>query len=276
MLLLCGMSGAESNYREHTGGDSMRFLTLTVALAMAGISAASQTPAQKPSFEVASVKPSNSGIPGISIQTEPGRFKAINATVSFLIQYAYGLKDFQLSGGPGWIGSDKFDIDAKSEAKAQDLGDREFPPMMRTLLVDRFQLKFHLETRTLPVFDLVMTRGGPKFAHATETGKSGAQRNSGQITISKGTVAGLASALSNILSRRVLDKTGLTGDYDMTLKWTPDEYQAPPLRPNGPPPDPNNPSIFTAVQEQLGLKLEPTKGPVHVLVIDHAEMPSAN
>jgi uncharacterized protein (TIGR03435 family) len=124
-----------------------------------------------PKFEVASVKPSNSGRPGISIETEPGRFKAINATVSFLIQYAYGLKDFQLSGGPGWVGSDKFDIDAKSEAKAQDLGDREFPPMMRTLLADRFQLKFHRETRTMPVFDLVVTKGWAEIRTLDRDGK---------------------------------------------------------------------------------------------------------
>jgi uncharacterized protein (TIGR03435 family) len=148
--------------------------------------------------------------------------------------------------------------------------------MMRTLLEDRFQLKFHWETRTMPVFDLVVTKGGPKFAHATETEKSGAQRNSGQITISKGTVAGLASTLSNILGRRVLDKTGLTGDYDMTLKWTPDDYQAAPLRPNGPPPDPNSPSIFTALREQLGLKLGSTKGPVDVVVIDSVSRPTEN
>src|SRR5690349_18869129 len=85
-------------------------------------------------FEVASIRPANSGRPGISIETEPGRFKAINATVSFFIQYAYGIKEYQLSGGPSWMGSDKFDIDAKSETKGQDLGDREFPSMMRTLL----------------------------------------------------------------------------------------------------------------------------------------------
>ena len=89
-------------------------------------------------------------------------------------------------------------------------------------------------------------------------------------------MANLASLLSNILGKRVLDKTGLSGDYDMTLKWTPDDYQPPPLKPNAPPPDPNNPSIFTALQEQLGLKLESSKGPVEVLVIDSVQKPSEN
>lgn len=228
-------------------------------------------------FDVASIKPANSGRPGMSIETEPGRFKAINATVSFFIQYAYGVKEFQLSGGPSWMGSDKFDIDAKSEIKGQDPGDREFPPMMRTLLVDRFQLKVHWETRSMPVFNLVVAKGGPKFEHASQSANPGTRRNnSGQITISKGTLASLASSLSNILGKIVIDKTGLIGDFDMTLKWTPDDYQQAPFRPNGPPPDPNNPSIFTALQEQLGLRLEDSRGPVEVVVVDSVQKPSAN
>jgi uncharacterized protein (TIGR03435 family) len=233
--------------------------------------AAAQNPPT--AFDVASIKPAGSGRPGMSIETEVGRFKAINATVSFLIQYAYGIKDFQLNGGPGWMGSDTFDIDATSEAKADD---RQFPQMMRALLADRFQLKSHQETRTLPVFDLVIAKDGPKFNHAPETANSGARRGAGQINISKGTVANLASLLSNILGRKVIDKTGLTGDYDMALRWTPDEYERPPLKPNGPPPDPNNPSIFTALQEQLGLRLESSRGPVEVIVVDSVQKPSEN
>jgi uncharacterized protein (TIGR03435 family) len=229
-----------------------------------------QNPASK--FDVASIKPANSGRPGMSIQTETGRFKAINATVSFLIQYAYGIKDFQLSGGPGWIGSDTFDIDATGE-KADD---RQFPQMMRGLLADRFQLKFHQETRTLPVYDLVVAKDGPRLKQASETETAGTRGGGNQITVSKGTVQNLASLLSNILGRKVIDKTGLTGDYDMTLKWTPDDTQPPPLKPNGPPPDPNSPSIFTAVQEQLGLKLESSRGPVEVMVVDSVQKPSAN
>ena len=209
----------------------------------------------------------------MSIETQPDRFKAINAPVSFLIQYAYGIKDFQLSGGPAWMGSDTFDIDARGETKT---GDSEFPQMMRALLADRFQLKFHQETRTLPVFDLVVAKNGPKFQHATEAATGGSRRSSGQLTISKGTMASVASTLSNILGKKVIDKTALTGEYELKLKWTPDDYQAPPLRPNAPPPDPNNPSIFTAIQEQLGLKLESAKGPVEVLVIDSVSKPTEN
>ena len=227
---------------------------------------------QQLAFDVASIKPANSGRPGMSIQTDPGRFKAINANVSFLIQYAYNIRDFQLTGGPAWMDSDTFDIDATGE----NADYRQFPLMMRTLLENRFQLKFHQETRPLPIYDLVVARDGPKFKHAPETATGSTRRSSGQITISKGTVAALASALSNILGRKVIDKTGLTGDYDMTLKWTPDEYQPPPLKPNAPPPDPNNPSIFTAIQEQLGLKLESSKGPVEVIVVDSVQKPTEN
>jgi uncharacterized protein (TIGR03435 family) len=243
---------------------------MIVIVLFAAISAA-QNPTL--AFDVASIKPANSGRPGMSIETEGGRFKAINATVSFLIQYAYGIKGFQLSGGPGWMDSDKFDIDATGETKT---GDREFPKMMRALLADRFQLKSHQETRTLPVFDLVVAKDGPKFNHAPETATGGTRGGGGQINISKGTVANLASLLSNILGRKVIDRTGLTGDYDMTLRWTPDDYQPPPLKPNGPPPDPNNPSIFTAVQEQLGLRLESSKRPVEVIVVDSVQKPSEN
>lgn len=246
--------------------------TVVTALLITG-AATAHAQSSRPQFEVASIKPANSGRPGMSIETEPGRFKAINATVSFLIQYAYGIKDFQLSGGPGWMGSDKFDIDAKGEAKT---GDREFPSMMRTLLADRFQLKSHQETRTLPVFDLVVAKDGPKFSRAPETAQSGTRGNRGQLTISKGTMASLASTLSNILRKKVVDKTGLMGEYEMKLKWTPDDFQPPPLQPNGPPPDPNTPSIFTAIQEQLGLKLESSKGPVEVLVIDSISKPTEN
>jgi uncharacterized protein (TIGR03435 family) len=89
-------------------------------------------------------------------------------------------------------------------------------------------------------------------------------------------MASVASTLSNILGKKVIDKTALTGEYELKLKWTPDDYQAPPLRPNAPPPDPNNPSIFTAIQEQLGLKLESAKGPVEVLVIDSVSKPTEN
>ena len=246
---------------------------LGISLTSIAALTAAQAPAQKPMFEVASIRPANSGRPGMSMQTEVGRFKAINVTVSFLIQYAYGIKDFQLSGGPGWMASDKFDIDAKGEAKT---GDREFPPMMRTLLADRFQLKFHQETKTLPVFDLVVAKDGPKFSRAPETAQGGTRGNPGQLTISKGTMASLVSTLSNILHKKVIDKTGLTGEYEMKLKWTPDDFQPPPLRPNVPPPNPNTPSIFTAIQEQLGLKLESSKGSVEGLVIDSISKPTEN
>src|SRR5262249_12231255 len=153
-----------------------------------------------------------------------------------------------------------YDIDARSDIRAED---REFPAMMQALLTDRFHLRFHREARELPVYELVAVKRGPKLTPASK-GESGSTRRNGAgpLVIKSGTLVGLASPLSTILARKVFDTTGLTGNYDMTLMWTPDDYQPPPLRPNGPPPDPNNPSIFTVIQEQLGLKLESAKGPV--------------
>jgi bla regulator protein BlaR1 len=253
---------------------AMRSLALTLMFGMAVIATPAAPQDARRAFEVALVKPSSSGRPGTSIETDPGRFKAINATVRFLIMYAYGIKDFQLTGGPGWIGSETYDIEAKSDIKT---GDREFPVMTQTLLADRFQLKFHRETRELPVYSLVLAKNGPKLAPAPEAEDKSTRGNGrGELTIKNGKVANLASALSNILGRTVVDNTGLTGSYDLTLKWTPDEYQPPPLRPNLPPADPNGPSIFTALQEQLGLKLESTKGPIAVLVVDSAQKPEPN
>jgi len=261
------------------------------------------------SFEVASIKPNHSGDMRFFISWQPGRFHADGMTVKFLITSAYDVKDFQVSGGPGWINSDRYDIDAKEpDAIAQTMEklSREqrrqlAEAMLQALLADRFQLKLTHGTKDLPAYALVVAKNGPKLqaAKPDETppgpppgpGGPGGHPHGPMMRMGRGELNGqgvelsfLASVLSQQLGRQVLDQTGLKGNYDLTLKWTPEQGEGmmlggpgggPP--PEGaPPPDASGPSIFTALQEQLGLKLEPTKAPAEVLVIDHVEKPSEN
>ncbi len=230
-------------------------------------------------FEVASIKPSAPGGRGVRLQMAPGgRLDASNVTVKILIQQAYGVKDFQISGGPGWINSDRYDLVAKADS---DIGrHEELMPLMQKLLADRFQLTIHRDTKELPIYALVVGKNGPKL-------KESASDNPGpQIRMGRGLIDGrgmgldmLASQLSNPLGRTVLDRTGLKGQYDIKLEWTPEDGpgHGPGDGPEAaPPPDTTGPSIFTALQEQLGLKLETQKGPVEIIVIDRIEKPTEN
>ena len=268
-----------------------------------------------PTFEVASVKPNNSGDGRVFFQNQPGRYTATNVTLRLLIRNAYQLQDFQISGGPSWIGSDHFDIVAKIDGSAQDPfaaaqrpGPTPLQLMIRALLAERFKLTVHNETRDLPIYALVMARSdgrlGPEL-HRSETDcaaqmaaargrgapaappQSGAPMpcgiriGMGNLAVGGATLSQVASSLSMFVGRVVQDRTGLTGAFDVNLTWTPDQMpqRAPgtpadqPLRVNGVDIDPNGPSIFTAVQEQLGLKLDSQRGPVDILVIDRAEHP---
>jgi uncharacterized protein (TIGR03435 family) len=164
--------------------------------------------------------------------------------------------------------------------------------MFQEVLADQFKLKFHREKRELPVYDLVVAKGGPKMKEAkpgdiypdglkAKYGQNMVITRPGKLEAQGGDMTGLALFLSNIhIDREVLDKTGLTGKYDFTLQWTPDQGASPSpgvsgVSPNNPPPD-AEPSIFTAIQEQLGLKLESSTGPVECFVVDHIERPSEN
>ena len=267
------------------------------------------TAASLPSFEVASIKPNRSGDMRIGIRFQPGRFTTTGATVKQLIGLAYNVRDFQVSGGPSWISSDKYDIDAKEpDALAEELA--KLPPdqrrekmglLIQSLLADRFKLKVSHGARDLPEYALVVAKNGPKLQEAKPgdtypngfkgpdgraLGHGGMMRmGPGQLTGQAVPMTFLVQQLSQQLGRTVLDQTGLKGNYDFTLKWTPDQSSVPmfqgppgggPGPDNAPPPESSGPSIFTAVQEQLGLKLESTKGPVDILVIDHVEKPSEN
>jgi uncharacterized protein (TIGR03435 family) len=265
-----------------------------------------QSPAARPQFEVASIKPNTSGNNMVMVRPPVGgRFTATNARLRMLIGLAYNKQDFEISGGPAWLGSDGFDIEAK--AADSSVGPDQMRPMLQKLLEDRFQLKVHREPRDVPVYALVAGKNGPKLPDAKEggctafnsTGPPPPPPAPGQFppTPCGGFFMGpnhleggkidmehLTNALSRLLGRPVIDKTGFKGTFDVKLDFSPEGTSMGGrggFGPPGGPPDAGNadnnlPTIFTALQDQLGLKLESQKGPGEVLVIDHAEKPSEN
>jgi uncharacterized protein (TIGR03435 family) len=265
---------------------SLQLAAVSVALAVA---AHAQSPATStpPTFDVISIKPAKLGATGSDSNFYNEAYTATNVTLKSIIEYdAYDVPGPQILGIPPGLGSVAFDIEAKMDpavyaqmkALSNDQFNIQFQQMVRQLLVDRFKLAVHSDTRELPIYALVVAKNGPKLQPAKnpDAGTSLSSKR-GQLTAKGASSAQLAQkltrSLSDELGRIVLDKTNLTGKYDLTLKWTPDTGSPPML--NGQP-DTDAPSIFTAVQEQLGLKLESTKAPVPVLVIDHAELPSEN
>lgn len=222
-------------------------------------------------FEVASVKPVKAGqARGPSfLFTQGGGLQVTNGTLKGLIEMAYDVRDFQISGGPGWVNSEGYDIVAKSASGNPDGAIPETRRKLQGLLMERFQLSVHRETKELPIYALAVGKNGSKLAEAGAAGgtNSGIRTDCGQMTGMKATMTNLAYTLSRQLSHPVLDRTSLTGKYDFQLVWTPDTACPAPTE---------GPSIFTALQEQLGLKLETTKGPVEIIVIDRAEKAAAN
>ena len=242
-------------------------------------------------YEVASIKPDKSSDARFKIMFMPDGFTA-NATLQALIRLAYAVEENQISGAPKWAGFDKYEVEAKMDsatsAELDKLSDEQSESarerMLQALLEDRFKLALHRETRELPVYSLVVAKKGPKLLQA-KSGEPDAEGGTymrmgrGQLNGHGLGMADIVRALTQQLGRTVVDKTGLTGKYDFTLKWTPDETSTPlgpPGMGNASPADSSGPSIFTAIQEQLGLKLESQKGLVGILVIDHVEKPSEN
>jgi|SRR5271157_3587671 len=248
-----------------------------VAFGQAGASAPGT--AKPLRFEVASIKPSKPGSRNRTLLTDPnGRFTAETATLRMLVTFAYGVRDFQVTGGPRWIDSDAFDIFAKSETKASRA---QLLQMVQSLLADRFGMRLHRETKELPVLALVIGRNGPKLKPTNSDEEQtrsmkGLQGGRGELTGLGANMGSLANRLSATMGRVVVDRTGLTGTYDFHLRWTPDDAQ--PMQAADQPAAESEPgpSIITALQEQLGLKLEAQKGPVDIVVIDSVERPSAN
>lgn len=237
-------------------------------------------------FEVASVKPMEPAMGGmmrVEIQMAPGgRFIAKGLNLKMLIQQAYNVRDFQISGAPSWAATDRYEINAKA-ADANVTRD-DMKPMLQALLADRFRLVIRRETKDAPVYELVVAKGGPKLKESESTGERGdrVRMGRGMVDAAQAGMPTLTNMLSNILGRAVIDKTGLTKRYDFKLEWTPDESQGGLIRqvhpdaPPAPPVDSSGPSIYTALQEQLGLKLENTKGPVELLIIERVEKPTEN
>jgi uncharacterized protein (TIGR03435 family) len=238
-----------------------------------------------PKFEVASLKaspPEPSGLGGIRPAPGGERYVASNCPLKLLITVAFKIKGDLVLGGPGWINTERFDLNAKA---AQPSTIDELRLMLQDLLADRFKLRYHRETRELPVYALSVEKGGPKL-------KAQESRNAGEQWIDQ-TTAGmvhtklsakvvtmdyLAFRLSQLLDRPVIDRTQLKGSYDFELAYTRD---LPPGVPdgaqfNGQPIDTSGPTIFAAIRQQLGLELNPQKGPVEMIVIDHAEKPVEN
>jgi bla regulator protein blaR1 len=250
-------------------------------------------------FDVAAIKPNNSGTNVLGIRVVPGGgLRAINATLRSLISEAYQVRDFEISGGPSWLGSARYDIEAKGQLDptSQEQAGLQVMKMLQALLADRFQLRVHRQTKEMPIYALLVANNGPKLQASREAcfdptagipppptlpGQSpsrpcgGFNNSSNQMLGASVGVSRFAANLSRFTGRTVVDRTGLKGTYDVALRWAPDEGQA--WLPTGPvPPDNAQPSIFSAVQEQLGLRLESQRGPVEVLVIDQAEKPSEN
>jgi uncharacterized protein (TIGR03435 family) len=234
-----------------------------------------------PEFEVASIKPSHTQGNGYDFDIEANRFTT-TGTVQRLACFAYNIKPMYCSGGPGWVGSDRFDINAEMDDGVMDamkkMSSKEqeaaYQSMMQALLRDRFKLQVKVETKELPIYALVVAKGGPKLTPAVvHPGEGSSSHGSSEGTMTKRTAKNetmefLADSLTEErgVEKTVADETGLNGSYDFELKWQKESAAS----------DATGPSIFTALQEQLGLRLEAKKGPVKTLVVEHVERPSEN
>jgi len=269
-----------------------------VSSALVLLIAAIAAPQEKRSeFEVASVKPNTSGNMMVMIRPPAGgRFTATNARLKMLVALAYNVRNFEISGGPGWLDTDGFDIEAKASDPKLNLDGLR--PMLQSLLEDRFQLKVRRETREVPVYAITLPKGTSKLPEAKEGGCremspdkppppppapgqfpptpcGGFFMGPNHLEGGRISMTQFANALTNILGKPVIDKTSFTGTFDVKLDFAPEGTALAGVRPpeNS---DTSSPNIFTALQDSLGVKLESTKGPGNMLYIDHAEKPSEN
>lgn len=299
--------------RAHTRSSRMHgeVVAAFVALCLAPVAALGQAP--EPQFEVASIKQNlnatggltggfchgttstlvGTGLPGVPVDPganqvtiSPGTCQFGKTTLREIIAAAYAIprKDFErlLVGGPKWVDTDLFDIEAKAGRQHTQA---ELERMLQALLADRFGLRLHRDRRQLDGYSLVAAKEGSKMKLA-DAGSPGRVRTVGvgSLTAVATPVERLAQMLTIVFGKSVVDETGLSGSYDFTLKWTPASSESSPFGPIPPelrqrldaPLDPLGPSIFTAVQEQLGLSLQPRKVPTELIVIDAAHHPTAN
>ena len=237
-----------------------------------------------PEFEVATIKPTKEGTPFTIHPTASGTLIANNASLAYLIKFAYEVHPRQITKGPAWLDSDNYDLTAKPDKEGMP-SLKQMRMMVRKLLADRFQLSFHTEKKELPVYAITVAKTGAKLSknESNPNGNPGYGGGPAGMRVINSTIAEFAGfVLNEALEQPVVDQTGFGATrYDFVLKWTPDAAQT---QPGGPfagarpaaesadaPPD-----IFAAMQQQLGLKLESTKAPVDVMVIDRVERPSDN
>ena len=274
-------------------------LALLTALVLVALATATSTQAQAPaatsiqppSFDVISVKPNKTSIGShglIITEFTADGFRGTNVPVHTLLLQAYGLHEGESFGEPAWANSEVFDIEAKvagpDVAAFSKLDSDQLQAMLRQILAERFGLVAHRETRELPVYALSVAKGGPKLKESViDPSVSANARRGGGVRMSMGMIAAhectipyFLSMLSRQLGRSIIDRTGLAGNYDFTLRWSPDNGATTSSNDSAGTQADALPSIFSAVQEQLGLKLESTKAPASVLVIDHLEKPSEN
>ena len=233
-----------------------------------------------PSFEVATIKPTKPDEQGKYLTIRGTEFKTANFSLADLIAFAYGIHPKQLVGAPAWVDGDKWDISGKPDIPGTP-SETQLRGMVKKLLVERFQLKFHDEKRVLSVYALEPGNGAPKLTKAAaDAGPLPGLffTGLGKLNVVNATMENFCHLMQEaVLDRPVVDKSGLSGRWNFTLNWTPDESQFGGIK--VPPPSENAdapPPLFTAIQEQLGLKLEPTKTEVGVLAIDKVEKPSDN
>ena len=253
-------------------------LALVASLGYCSSAFAQQPRPALPTYDIVVVKPNHSLARQMSMNMDEATLRAENVPLNVLLVNAYGIRQGLMFGLPGWANSARFDVTAK--VTDQDLKDlrklsrEQRQAMLAALLADRFHLKTHTEIKTLPVYELVVAKGGPKLTTTIvpppddPLGYGNLDVHGTDVSAAGVTIADLAMNLSFPLDRTVINKTGLTGRYDFHLRWTADGVGAGAM---DAPPD-----LFTAIQEQLGLKLQPAKGPVETLVIDHVEQPTDN
>jgi uncharacterized protein (TIGR03435 family) len=237
----------------------------------------------KPKFDVVTVKPSDPDRPGKLFTVRGRHVMTINTNLNDLVTFAYGLHAKQIVDAPAWFGTDKFDIDGVPDVEGSP-STQQMKLLIQDALVQRFGLKFHHDQRELAVYALTLAKGGPKMtvtASQPSDPRNFLYRNLGDLRVSNSSMRDFCDGMQgSAMDKPVVDHTGLTDRYDFQLKWTPDDSQFAQFGPRPSQPasdDPNAPpSLYTALQEQLGLKMDATKASTDVIVIDKVEKPSAN
>lgn len=243
--------------------------------AQAGPQAPTRMPADAdPSFEVATVKPSSIDERGSAIHAGGGHLTIKNQTLNTMLLFAYGIHPKQIVDAPEWLATDRYDVDGVIDTEGEP-SLKQMQRIVQKLLTDRFALKFHHETRELSVYALTAARNGPMLAKSkgdpNRLGDENDQMHGGQVTmtITNMSMTDFTLIMQFFTDRPVVDQTGLVGKWDFKWTWTTDDSHVLP--------DTNAaPGLFTAIQEQLGLKLEAKKAPADVFVVDHIERPSPN